>query len=923
MYQSIPHTDKAATVRHFRFLPAFASWLLHGRLDEFVAGLVNWHRTKAPQQAVLQQREQVIIRLTGRLLYLMAHNKPGDVIQSLWKPTALQEAPESIISLMHGGYETALHLLPQYTSDQALSLAIVREGIEFCSAFSQAALQQAWHFAATKQAATQAALQQSETFLKNAQHIASFGCYYFDATRQNIEGTPELYRILGEGNGIDPSGLFARIHTDDQALVNESLKMAIKTNDIFNITFRYQGRNGQQWLWCQGAVSANQAGEVQSITGILADVSTQARLMAQLKESEKRYKEAEIIAHIGHFTYDIEAQKHTWTDELFRIFGWEPNSGKNSVKNVNNAVLPEDLPALKQAISKGVSKRQNFTITFRIRNERGGIRHLQARAQIMSQPPGKAATIFGIVQDVSENAALLQRLRQSRQLYKQAQAIVKIGNWRYDVLTGKTYWSAEASRLFGITPNENNEADLDAMRNLTPTRFLLRIDGYIARCLKTGQKFSFESEALLRDGTRKVFYNKGIADRDEHGKITGVIGTIQDITEQKAIENELRNNQRFSEKISHAAPAIVWLANKEQNTFTFISKMAERILGYAADELSAMRPSGVEALVHPDDFPLLDEKMEQAFSLQHPGHSNYDENNILETCYRLRHKDGGWVWLQNYTTIFERDPETHRIIQMLHVSVDVTSRMKAEEDLRQKNMLLQQSNASLQEFAYIASHDLQEPLRKIATFGNMLENLGPNPPVDKANFFISKIVSSATRMQNMINDLLTVSLISGNSTFKKESLQQILDDALLTQELKIEKTGTRIVVPEPLPEATVVASQMQQLFQNLISNAMKFARPDVPPVITISWAPIAAGAGPEADKPYIRLNIEDNGIGFDNSYAHRIFAMFQRLHGKSEYEGTGIGLAICRKIAEHHGGTISATGEKEKGAVFTVILPWI
>lgn len=804
MYHSIPATRKSATLLEFHYLPAFASWLLHERLETFT----DEYLSQLQAAGILAQTGADYLPFTDRealqervsnVLRLLSRNDSRQVFNFL--KDALKTVPASLQTvLLHQGMDTALKLLPQYQTDQSLSLSLVREGFSFCSDFCNMVMEQA----------------------------------AMETTQQ------------------------------------------------------------------------------------------QQQLLDQLKASEQRYQQAELIAHIGHFSYDIAAQRHVWTDELYRIFGWQPGSDENSVRHVNEAVLAEDLPELKAAILDGIRACHSFMVAFRIRNSNGLIRHLQVRAQMRCDAAGAPATIFGVVQDISENAILLQRLRQSRQLYRQAQSIAKIGNWRFDVLTGKTYWSTEASSLFGLPHTENHQADLSAIRAIIPVRYRTLIDGYINRCVRTGKKFSFESEAVLPDGTHKYFFNKGVADVDENGRISGVIGTVQDITERKKNEIALRANQLFSKKITDATPAVIWLADKQTNTFSFVNSMCERILGYTAQEITEMGPEGMKQLFHPEDILQLHQEMEAAF-LKNPDAVCADQSPILETCYRLRHKSGHFVWLRSYSTIFDIDPDSRQIAQMLHISVDVSKQMLAEEQIRHKNQLLQQSNASLQEFAYIASHDLQEPLRKMASFGSLLQALGDNPDHDKAALYTEKIVSSARRMQNMINDLLTVSLISGNTAFKHSSLQAVLEEALLLQELRQEEGNLKLTQEQPLPEALIIPAQAQQLFQNLLGNAVKFARAETPAEVCISWEmlPIGAGAayGLDDSRRYIAVRIEDNGIGFDNAYAQRIFAMFQRLHGRSEYEGTGIGLAICRKIAEHHGGAIQATGEPGKGAVFTVILP--
>ena len=183
-------------------------------------------------------------------------------------------------------------------------------------------------------------------------------------------------------------------------------------------------------------------------------------------------------------------------------------------------------------------------------------------------------------------------------------------------------------------------------------------------------------------------------------------------------------------------------------------------------------------------------------------------------------------------------------------------------------------------------------------------------------------MDASQRMQNMISDLLSISMISGNRSFESTNLQKILEDALQTLEFKIEQQKAKIEYDE-LPVANVIPSQFRQLFQNLIANSLKFTKET--PVIQIRCTELSPDevSGYQVTKApsYLKINFIDNGIGFEKEYAHKIFAIFHRLHGRSEYEGSGIGLAICKKIVEHHGGIIFAQGEPNVGATFTIILP--
>lgn len=276
------------------------------------------------------------------------------------------------------------------------------------------------------------------------------------------------------------------------------------------------------------------------------------------------------------------------------------------------------------------------------------------------------------------------------------------------------------------------------------------------------------------------------------------------------------------------------------------------------------------------------------------------------------------------------------------VGRELARRMNAERDVRaindrleatvneRTNALVQtsnellRSNQELEKFAYIASHDLQEPLRKIQAFGDRLKKSSGDALPEASRDYIERMQASATRMRTLISDLLTYSRVSTqNQSLRQVKLFEVVEGVKSDLEVRIEECYGRIEV-DPLPTVWADPMQMRQLFQNLLSNSLKFRRADVPPVIRIQSRPLAEAFAAEhssAGTPGWRIVVTDNGIGFEAQYAERIFELFQRLHGRGEYEGTGIGLSICRKIVERHGGRISANGQPGVGTEFVIDLP--
>jgi signal transduction histidine kinase len=241
------------------------------------------------------------------------------------------------------------------------------------------------------------------------------------------------------------------------------------------------------------------------------------------------------------------------------------------------------------------------------------------------------------------------------------------------------------------------------------------------------------------------------------------------------------------------------------------------------------------------------------------------------------------------------------------------------------NAELEKRNKELEQFAYAASHDMQEPLRKIHTFSSILKQHSSDKLDDKGKLYVSKIEASVARMKLIIEDLLNYSHSTSESTSKqKVDLNNVIETVKNDLELVIEERSARII-KDDLPVIFAVPAQMQQLFYNLLSNALKFVDTSVSPEVKVRFQKVDE-SDPELPfgikkESYAKITVSDNGIGFEQEYADKIFSLFKRLHGRSEYGGTGIGLALCKKVAENHGGAIYADSTPGKGSVFTVLLP--
>jgi PAS domain S-box-containing protein len=332
-----------------------------------------------------------------------------------------------------------------------------------------------------------------------------------------------------------------------------------------------------------------------------------------------------------------------------------------------------------------------------------------------------------------------------------------------------------------------------------------------------------------------------------------------------------------------------------EGKITYQSPSITRILGYGENSLLKRKWIDFVSSENKDEFQKI---------LQ----DNFDEKTISE--FQFIKADNSTVVLEGIIKSFVND-ETGQKGIVLNAR-DITERKEAERQIHEFNQKLQQSNQELNDFAYVASHDLQEPLRKIQAFGTRLR-AKEDKLSDQGKDYLNRMESAASRMQRLIVDLLGFSRLNTQiKPFEMTDLSQIASEVLSDLEVKIEETKAKVTLGK-LPVLEAEPTQMRQLIQNLVGNALKFQQRDQLPEIEIY--------SENADANNIRLIVKDNGIGFEERLLDKIFAVFQRLHGRQEYEGSGVGLAVCRKIAERHGGQITANSSPGNGAKFIVTLP--
>ncbi|PTB94489.1 hypothetical protein C9994_12045, partial [Marivirga lumbricoides] len=496
-------------------------------------------------------------------------------------------------------------------------------------------------------------------------------------------------------------------------------------------------------------------------------------------------------------------------------------------------------------------------------------------------------------------------------IYEQSERISRSGHWHFQPSTKKIEFSSNLYRLLGFEPN-SFKPSLKKYLSVIDEADRSQLIANLKKLKSEGSIPSMDINITTPSGESRCLRFIARLVTDENGNDL-IIGANKDLTfeiETNKELNELNSELKISNSIYKNAESIAMIGSYsydfDKKKFAFSDNLFH-ILGYLPESFEASELKFIE-FIHEDD---------RSVFIEHMGlHQAVNKHSMSRI--RIIDKNGNLKYLTSNKKIFKENEKKIMIVTLKDISEEVMISKRLEE----KNEDLIKSNSELESFNHIASHDLQEPLRKIQTFIsriNVTDDVNLPPLIAD---YLSRIASAANRMQNLVIDLLSFSRASKeNKVFENYDLNIILEDAIQELQTDIQEKDAQINAVN-LPNSTVIPFQFQQLFVNLLSNSLKYAKEDVQPIITIQNESISQkdlSAFPNYKKnELVKISFEDNGIGFDQQYADNIFILFKRLHDRRRYSGTGIGLAICKKILQNHKGQIYAEGKPGIGSKFTI-----
>ncbi len=539
----------------------------------------------------------------------------------------------------------------------------------------------------------------------------------------------------------------------------------------------------------------------------------------------------------------------------------------------------------------------------------------------LTEIDGSISGIMVTVTDVTEKVISRKKKEMAEKRYGDLLEMLPIAVFTIDKEGYLDLYNQSAVNLWGRTPMKGLDKWCGSHGLYTLDKiFVPHEDCPMATALKENRAITTEAYVQRPGGELRHVIAHPQPMHNEKGDVTGAMNVLIDITERKEAEIALLTSEEKFRVLADSMPQFIWTANQE-GVLNYFSQSVFDYSGFTSEKIFK---EGWLEIVHPDD---------RAANI-HLWTESVKTGVNFHFEHRFRRFDGEYRW-QLSRAVPQKDNQGD--IQMwVGTSTDIHDKrlfldeLKEQVDERTKelsttNENLMKSNAELAQFAYVASHDLQEPLRKIQTFVSRILELDYTSLSPRSRDYFDRINRSSNRTRQLIQDLLTFSRASAiEKDFQTTDLNELLDKV---KEDLLEAGDHKSVniTSSPLPTFPVIDFQFEQLFTNLLSNAIKFAKPGTAAIINID-AIIVEGTvikDPHVlpGRQYHRISFNDNGIGFDPQFTERIFLVFQRLHSKESYEGTGIGLAICKKIVENHNGFITGTGRPGVGATFDIYIP--
>ncbi|WP_179377155.1 PAS domain S-box protein [Winogradskyella wichelsiae] len=770
-------------------------------------------------------------------------------------------------------------------------------------------------------------VEESEKRFRNSVEQAPLGIAIFRGSDFKIEMANENYLLLVDKKAKEFIGkplfeslpevedtvapLFAEVISSGKPFYSPELPVLLQRNEeleqaYFNLVYH---------------PLKEENGEISAIMVVATEVTATVKAKHLLEESERHFRNMVMQSPIPMTI--LKGKDHCIESANVAMFKtiWRKKEkdviGK-SILDVFPELKAQKYPELLNRVyNLGISHTEKESVAL-VKGDDGMKKfYLDFEYQALLEPHGGTYGIMITVNDITDKVEARQKVEEAEARSRLAAEATNLATWELDLNTRNIIHSPRLAVIFGH--DKSTILTHQQMRDQAhPEDLHAVIEKAFEEALITGV-YSYEARLIKPDETFCWIRTQGKVFYDDQKRPIKTFGTLRDITKEKQQQQKLSESELKFRLLADSMPQHIWTADTK-GEINYFNQSVYDYSGLTAEQIN----TNWLQIVHPDDR---EENINTWLN-------SINSGNDFLIEHRFRRYDGEYRW--QLSRAIPQKNDAGEIKMWVGTSTDIQSQkmftneledqvFQRTKELNEKNTALEKMNKELQSFAYISSHDLQEPLRKIQILASQIMDREEQNLSDNVKDKFHRMQKSAHRMQTLIQDLLLYSRTdSKDRKFEKVNIKSIIEDIEddLKEDLRLKNATFNL---GPMCEINVIQFQFRQLILNIVSNALKFSKKDTPPQIRISCEIVKAKKLKMEKrlprKKYCHIIFSDNGIGFDPEYSNKIFEVFQRLHGKDQYSGTGIGLAIVKKIVDNHKGTISATGVLGKGARFDIYIP--
>lgn len=736
-------------------------------------------------------------------------------------------------------------------------------------------------------------------------------CDYLGPQWVSYTGVPEAEQL--------GYGWLERLHPDDRERTVASWNATAAKGEAFECDFRICRHDGvYRWFHTMARPIRDVEGRVTRWFGTNTDIhelrvaedelreahdQLEERVTARTEELVKSHRElarsaallfeAERVADIGSWTFDIESGEVEWSDQMFRIMGLPAKDGAPNVQRQERMFAPESWARLQAAIERSVAEGVGYEMELEVIRPDGSRRWALAHAKVGRRAGDAVVGLIGTFQDITRRVEIRAEIERLNARLQMANSAAQMGVWEWDVATGVLEWDETMRRLYDWS---GEVVDYGVWQRSVLAEDLPEAERAIKVALEGGAPFDHAFRVRHSDGAIRFIHGVATVQTDDAGTPVRMVGINRDITVEREAEARLRASEGLLRQFVKHAPASIAMLDRDMCYVQTSDRWAKDY---------GLQSNDVIGRCHYDVFPDLPERWKVVHQRALAG--------AVERCDEdpYPRADGTIEWLQWEVRPW-RDA-TGEIGGVIFFTQVITTRKNMELALKERQQELKRSNDELALFAYVASHDLQEPLRAITGCLRMLEKNHQDQLTSEASGLMDHVMQGASRMQNLIHALLDYSRVDrGELDREWFDFAEMLDETQAALSVRLEEVGGTLIRGDDRIQVRADRAQILRVLQNLMTNGLKYVDPARPPELEVTIS---------ETKTDWQVRVRDNGIGIEERHFERIFVIFKRLHTRTAHTGTGIGLAICKKIIQHHGGKIWLESTKGVGSSFYFTLP--